>query len=147
MNTLVLWFGNKFRVKRYVSMLADICAELGVKCEIFSGCFIKKYITGGDKANENMLLNIEETRCDFMPRGLLLCVKNTGKNRAKKCGENASRVLRNQGVERVFGPREFSSVRNFSKVDRNKNKSNASKIIKIKHLSRRINDIEDGCND
>lgn len=143
-------------VKRHASMLSAICSELGVKCKGFSVCSIKKYITGGNKTKENMLsqavpgreaLNIAVKRHASTLRGLLLCSKNSEKNRVKKCDKNASRVLHNQRVERVSSPREFSSVRIFSKVDRNKNKSNASKIIKIKNLSRHLNDIEDGCND
>lgn len=143
-------------VKRHASMLSAICSELGVKCKGFSVCSIKKYITGGNKTKENMLsqavpernvLGISGRRRVSALRGLLLLGKNSGKNCGKKCDKNTSRVLRNQRFERVSYPRGFSSVRIFSKVDRDKNKSNASKIIKIKNLSRHLNDIEDGCND
>ena len=149
-------------VNRHVSMLSAICSELGVKCKGFSVGSIKKYITGGNKTKENMLsqavpgcqaapgrnvLGISGKRRASALRGLLLLGKNSGKNCVKKCDKNISRVLRNQRLERVSYPRGFSSVRIFSKVDRNKNKSNASKIIKIKNLSRHLNDIEDGCND
>lgn len=143
-------------MKRHASMLSAICSELGVKCKGFSESSIKKYITGGNKTKENILsqavpgrqaLNIAVKRHASTLRGLLLCSKNSEKNRVKKCDKNTSRVLRNQRFERVSYPRGFSSVRIFSKVDRNKNKSNASKIIKIKNLSRHLNDIEDGCND
>jgi len=99
-------------------ILASVCDELNIKCDGLSVGTIKKNVTGKGNASKIEVIEavkqrgfnpIDDNEADAL--SVLFCG-------CKSCDNKSIWVLRSPGRERVCRPRDLSSVRKISEVDR-----------------------------